>query len=432
MINPKGDLYAQKRKNLDEKNGYVFLYRLCRQNGIGGVVQRIRKVFWRWRSIFSSVLLSGAKDPVEGLPLAFPHLSALRRYLRLFLGYQCLPPRPLHSPSRGAILILVACFLPVILLGIKYSEKLFQSKDQELKKTSTAETTETLKKRRAREAALAVAQNWNPGLTLAQQQEAVYKIADAVYNASPVHQSSVIGQAIPGLNFSSVPSRQVEYKTDNAKYFYLWYFNPSYVTWNPHYVLWLSADKVSEASKRQSKFDEMNADKLNEGKFVLDHHEIYINPLTCSNAVSSGYPTDSHAYGNTMASVTVNYNAPSTSTSTAGNYSICNNLSTTEVLSTCDNSSCKLADSTYSTRIAPSGTDYVSISIDNDRIKVRTDDQEGYAVPAQCNVDIVLAVPVNGATNSRENLDLASPRASNPYGYGGWYQLPNKEKETPI
>lgn len=64
MINPKGDLCAQKRKNLDEKNGYVFLYRLCRQNGIGGVVQRIRKVFWRWRSIFSSVLLSGAKDPV--------------------------------------------------------------------------------------------------------------------------------------------------------------------------------------------------------------------------------------------------------------------------------------------------------------------------------------------------------------------------------
>ena len=403
----------------------------------GGFIRRIQTVSERFRCKFGPVLLSGAKDPVEGIPL----VSALRRYLRLFLGYQCLPPRPLHSPSRGAILILVACFLPVILVGIKYSEKLFQSKDQELKKTSTAETTETLKKRCAREAALAVAQNWNPGLTLAQQQEAVYKVADAVYNASPGYRNSVLGGAIPGILVNSSEddmfssggsSKQVEYKTDNAKYFYLWYFNPSYATWNPHYVLWLSADKVSEASKRQSKFDEMNADKLNEGKFVLDHHEIYINPLTCSNAVSSGYPTDSHAYGNTMASVTVNYNAPSTSTSTAGNYSICNNLSTTEVLSTCDNSSYKLADSTYSTRIAPSGTDYVSISIDNDRIKVRTDDQEGYAVPAQCNVDIVLAVPVNGATNSRENLDLASPRASNPYGYGGWYQLPNKEKETPI
>ena len=68
MINPKGGSCAQKRKNIDEKEGCLFLHRICRKIGGNGVVQRICKVFWRWRSIFSSVLLSGAKDPVGRLP----------------------------------------------------------------------------------------------------------------------------------------------------------------------------------------------------------------------------------------------------------------------------------------------------------------------------------------------------------------------------
>ena len=43
----------------------------------------------------------------------------------------------------------------------------------------------------------------------------------------------------------------------------------------------------------------------------------------------------------------------------------------------------------------------------------------GYAEPAKCNVDIVLGIPVNGAANTKDNLDNNSyPTAGNPY-YSG-------------
>ena len=38
----------------------------------------------------------------------------------------------------------------------------------------------------AKEAAKAVAENWNPGLTFSQQKDAAYKVADAVYNNAGV------------------------------------------------------------------------------------------------------------------------------------------------------------------------------------------------------------------------------------------------------
>ena len=98
------------------------------------------------------------------------------------------------SNNSGYIMIIVACFLPLIMLGIKYSEQLFKLKDAALSKINGDDVT----KRCAREAALAIARNWNPGLTLGQQKDAVYKLADNVYNMFPVHNESLIGGTVPG------------------------------------------------------------------------------------------------------------------------------------------------------------------------------------------------------------------------------------------
>ena len=81
------------------------------------------------------------------------------------------------------------------MLGIRYSEQLLHSKDAFLKRVSTS----NLYKKCAKEAALEVARNWNPGLTLSQQLDAVLKVADAVYNKSPTMNDSSIGSAIPGI-----------------------------------------------------------------------------------------------------------------------------------------------------------------------------------------------------------------------------------------
>ena len=114
--------------------------------------------------------------------------------------------------SRGVILIMLACFLPIILLGIKYSEKLIEEKEEQFKKVGE----EVVTKRCAREAALEVARNWNPGLTLSQQQEGVYKVADNIYNKTPSYQTSILGRAIPGFlesngNSLSSSNKQIKY-----------------------------------------------------------------------------------------------------------------------------------------------------------------------------------------------------------------------------
>ena len=361
----------------------------------------------------ANVILSGAKDPVEGFPLAFPHLSVLWRYLRLFFGYQRPPHYLLHSSSRGAILIMVACFLPIILLGIKYSEKLFQSKEHNITKSEDNKVVKVC----AQEAALEVARNWNPGLTLAQQQEAVYKVADAVYNAYPCYYNSVLGHALPGvmaydnsgnLISSDASRKQVSYNT-SAKHRYMYHtekWTPT--SWYGRYVLWLAIDKMSDPSKRVSIFDEVQQDG---GNFSLLHQDLFIEPhtLTVVNDIDQ----------------TTVYYTPTSNASGVGNYSFADTLidsgytasiSIKAGLSKSSFSSqgaADLPDENHTVRVAPSagGDLVVKVEVANDRIKATTDDQSGYAVPAECNVDIVLAVPTNGAACNVNNRDMASDTA---------------------
>ena len=169
--------------------------------------------------------------------------------------------------SRGYISILLAVAIPVFFLGVKYvverikynKERMLSHKDPDSKHVYKA---------CAREAALAVAQNWNPGLTLSQQKDAILKIADAVYNAHPCHYKGAIGAAIPGLSATTDKNSEIEHygsslKTveyvDQNKYvrrIHLSKASDNVLTWNPYVALWRAADMASNPENRASKFDE--------------------------------------------------------------------------------------------------------------------------------------------------------------------------------
>ena len=94
----------------------------------------------------------------------------------------------------------------------------------------------------------------------------------------------------------------------------------------------------------------------------------------------------------------------------------------------------------YWERVDPSEDDpnapVVKISLENDKIKVQTDNDIAYAEPAKCNVDIVLAVPVNGAANNQYNQDAASVIAEGTTGTPEEGQattsIPDNLQNTPL
>lgn len=206
--------------------------------------------------------------------------SKIQGFLRaLFL---CFVAKLKHHQS-GYVLIMVACFIPVILLGIQYSQKLFEYRDKQIR---TVRIGDDEQKNCAPEAALAVAKNWNPGLTLGQQREGVYKVADAVYNINPTRASGLlIARAIPGIvlhqdggTASIDADRAKKVKYTNSTLYNPWFevgnSTNDEILWNPSYAVWLTTDKGSDSSKRISNFDEIDATELTKGNFVLNQHEI--------------------------------------------------------------------------------------------------------------------------------------------------------------
>lgn len=325
----------------------------------------------------------------------------------------------MRRQSSGAILILLIGFLPLIILGIKYSEQLFKVKDYSVKKVNA----DGYYKNCAREAALAVAENWNSGLTLVQQKDGVIKVADAVYNAHPCARYSAAGQAIPGMEVSDLsvttldPSLKTVLYESYPKYVFKWYAHndiTNYATWNYHYIIWLASDKASDPSKRVSIFDEVDKTELAENRYKLIHDSVYKDMYPADNTVNLNYPTDE--YFTSAYTPIILYSASSIMPSTpCSNYDLTNNLVPTYTSTEFFCSYTSLEKSVYSRRDVSSGA-AVSVAIEDDKIKVRTDNQIGYAVPAKCNADIVLAIPVNGAANNVENRDAASDIAGAPYG----------------
>lgn len=107
------------------------------------------------------------------------------------------PWRRLQRPQSGAILMLLAFLVPIILGGIKCSEYFFK-KRQDILDTPTHSI---YYKKCAKESALAVAKVWDCSKTVGQQKAAIYAAANAVYNSARTYEEKIspLSVAIPGL-----------------------------------------------------------------------------------------------------------------------------------------------------------------------------------------------------------------------------------------
>ena len=331
----------------------------------------------------------------------------------------------LRQQNHGYVMILIAIAIPILLMGVKFSQDQQKQREIELERNNGK-----FYKKCAREAALAVAQNWNPGLTLSQQKDGIYKVADAVYNAHPVFHDSPVGDAIPGLDIknnyqidknSKLMEMNVSNKSESVtkivryttatKYigrFYNYANTGSYVG-NRWYIQWLSTDKVSDPENRMSKYDEIDQTQLDSAKYILIPQDIYVKSWPRYSYMYSGYPTDTkfdnyYTYHY--------YTIPCTSLKTSG---LGNYLASDKVGTLSTNYNTSVSTSTYTVRSTGTDSSYVKIAVENDKLKVQTDNDIATAVPAQCNVDIVLAIPTNGAASNANNRDAASDTAGTPY-----------------
>ncbi len=98
----------------------------------------------------------------------------------------------------------MCCLIPVILLGTKLVLDTQTANDVEL--SYRVYDNKPRKQRRAEKMALAVAENWNPGIGLSQQKTALLKIADKVYEDNPIlaNEEHLLERAIPGIQLSIV------------------------------------------------------------------------------------------------------------------------------------------------------------------------------------------------------------------------------------
>lgn len=358
-----------------------------------------------------------------------------------------------HS-KYGYIAVWLCVFIPIVLSGVKLALDISTKHSVDLNKS-----TGKYYKRCATEAALAVAKNWNPGLTLSQQKDALLKIADAVYNANPCYNDSAIGSAIPGLTLKknytvtkpksifapliALPgsvlsvNKTIPY-SDAKKYtnrLFAYKRDSIGSTWNPYFVMWRMIDRGTSPANRVSAFDEVDEAEVANANFVLKHHDIYTTPCPYSTAhickVHTGsypnvyYPNNTYFAPNCGNHSYFYFTAPSSTNSTTFSYSL-NGLFSGPM------GTSSSATSTYQKRETISN-DPVSISVVSDKIKVQTDTDTAYAVPAVCNVDIVLTAPVNAAASNINNRDYASDTSENPSQFtNSSASLPTYVTQTPV
>ena len=369
----------------------------------------------------------------------------------------------LKAGSSGYIAILLCVLVPTLFFGVKYVVDMNTKHTVELKK-ELAKKDEENKKRCAKEAALAVAENWNPGLTLTQQKDAVMKVADAVYNASLVYNDSVLGRAIPGLDIkkgltvtsgSSFGGNNVKHQetASVAKGAIISYSNVSrsgFVinackttsdpqshwnapsNWNPYHAMWYAVDRTTVPAARVSVYDDLDETELQNHKFVLKHHDIYTASFPRNPFMSDAHPTNTHYSQNTPSVIIL---APRTTNGdgvAAGTLSHAHGYDVWNTSSFSRGFDANIPAITYKVRNEVTNANAVQVSVNNDRICVKTDEDISYAVPAQCNVDIVVAIPTNGAASNVNNRDAASDTAGTPWHGNATTVIPENAMLTPI
>ncbi|MDR1375354.1 MAG: hypothetical protein LBJ45_00880, partial [Holosporaceae bacterium] len=329
-------------------------------------------------------------------------------------------------------MILLGVAIPVFLLGVKYAVERVRYNREALVQRKNGD--KSVYKECAREAALAVAQNWNPGLSLDSQKDAALKVADAVYNAHPCYYNSPVGIAIPGLsspdpNDSAAdqhsPSMKIVEYIAKPKYLLRHSrgkISSSLVVWNPYVALWRSVDGASNPENYSCIFDEIDSEKAKNAEFVLIHSAIHAKPLVQYGYMTASYPTNA-CYSNNASAATFFVSVLGTSSSYSPSASY---------FGAGASNSGSSAEATLEYQRRYSGANYVALALENDRIRVNTDKDVSYAVPAECNLDLVLAIPVNGAANNANNRDAASDTAGTPYYADATSDIPADAQKTPL
>lgn len=353
----------------------------------------------------------------------FTGLSCLKVYCKKFLckaffvlfyrNFHFQLPMRFQRSDSGAVLILFALFVPIILAGLRYTERLFDRRYEILDESNK----KSVPKDCAQEAALAVARNYNPGLTLAQQREALYKVADYVYNKTPSSEGgSLLSRSVPGIHTSSGSSSSVKTVRQISAPKYVLTVSATNVidnvsAWNPYYILWLCADKTSDPTGcHRSKFDEVDESILPFTDTMTLYQDLYSGISVDCSRIANGYPTFSSYNSSSGALV---YTIPYASSSFVSG-DLCNPSELLKRYVSGGNFSISSSEAgSYKTRSTAYDAKFVEISIADDdsnpgKIKVKTDQTAACAVPAQCNVDIVIVVPVNSRScsyNTAEHAD---------------------------
>ncbi|MDR2157748.1 MAG: hypothetical protein LBO02_00315, partial [Holosporaceae bacterium] len=279
----------------------------------------------------------------------------------------------------GYVMILMCVLVPVLLLGVKLSVDQTSLKQSQLYKGAGQPS-----KYCAREAALAAAQKYNPGLTLKQQKEYLLTLADDVYNSYPVSYNSVIQRAIPGL--------------DVQKY--------KWVPKGRYSPLQAVSNGVSSPEVRVVEYIDATGDCYRVKPYVNTGNVLPI--FQCYDAVYKMPKSPYFTTEDVCKDVCYAYSGPfphfTIRSENLDNFKSVSYLSQT---ASEDTPIAGTAETKYRKRKNPND-DKVQISIENDKIKVQTDLDVGFAIPAVCNVDMVLAIPVNGAASNVSNLDVNS------------------------
>ena len=378
-------------------------------------------------------------------------------------------------------MILTAVALPVLLLGVKWGM------DRNLLSWIELDRGEGVlgsgEKRCATEVALAVAKNWNPGLSLGQQKTELLKIADKVYNSQSFSEfentqdAGLVYQAVPGLEVnkkyrtvgnsalgsleiihddtksmegnsteisfqkrsvqnvvaSTFQHEDIEYKTlEGYANRYEIKKSNSGALWNPNYALWRLIDWGTASERHTGNFYEVDEEEAEEENYVLKYRDIFelptISPLSSvGKKFSDGkyYPNESY-FGPNESYSKFYLTIPSTENDLEFSYSPNKLFSGTTTIKA------EKAIS-YRVRDVREEEEKIFLSIEEDQIKASADNDVAYAVPAQCNVDVVLAVPVNGAASNPDNYDTASETEGVPYNETlEVTETPERVKGTPI
>lgn len=297
----------------------------------------------------------------------------------------------INRSNSGYIAILLCICIPVLLLGVKHviDTASFQT-------TMLTKSSGKLYKKCAKEAVLEVAKKWNSGLTLKEQKESMLRIADEVYNSSPTYHDSVVGQSIPGLDV-------IDIKAERGKM-----YDPLSV----RYTTNANADSNSRVveykqvayNKQRIKYNHTDDKAIANVSLLEPYRRLYFL-IKKPYAILEDPCWDFVSYTNSVGSNQNTYSFSSfyvgadQSSNIAMNY-----VSGTGVSSVGD---------FYTARVN-ANDDKVQLSVENDKIKVITDDDIGYAIPAECNVDIILSIPTNGAACNKDNHDSSSITVGSP------------------